>query len=198
MSDVIDSKVDTDHHRNGNGSRNQTGSCPACAEFSALIARFISVAEATERQVQALSAEVRKALIPIAEENRHLHEQDADRRIMVPFALEVIAMLERQSAEVEQIDQGALALSYIDKCRAVDQKEVMNMLQRRGIEEIKIPRGSEPNPETHDVERVRPTHDKHKHGRISRLLRRGYWRRHDSFLIKPAAVEVWGPAVAEA
>jgi hypothetical protein len=149
-----------------------------------------------EKQTQNICAQQAKVLTSLAEENRSLRDKDMDRRVTVAYALDIITMLERHEVEISEAEQGTLQFGQLERCRAVDQKQAMAMLQRLGVEEIRIRRGAEPNDELHDVIRTRPTIETRKHGRISQMLRRGYRRRHDGLLILPALVEVWGPVAA--
>jgi hypothetical protein len=161
------------------------------ADLSARVQNF-------ERQLQSFNAVFNKTLTPLAEANRLLHATHADDEKILSVAMGLIQMIDRQSAEITEAEQGVLAFTTVEECREVDRLDATNQLARLGIEEMIIPRGMPVDLAIHDIERVRPSVHANKFGRIASVKKRGWRRRRDGQIVRAPLVEVWGPQAAVA
>jgi hypothetical protein len=140
-----------------------------------------------------LVALVEKAILPLAESNRVLMERDSDQNILSPVVQSLALILDRNETELSQADRAVSSFVFIEECRSMDKQEIINLLQFFGVEQFTLKAGTPFDPATSAVKHVRTIHDASRHGKVSKVLRPGYRRVTDGWVIRPAWVEVFGP-----
>jgi hypothetical protein len=167
-------------------------------DWEKLLSAISSRLDIIDRQVQSLTIELEKVLVPMAEQNRQLLDRLVDEHIVLPYALGLIEIIDRQGREIGDTAQGVMEFSALEDCRSIDRQELLNVLTRLGIEEFKAPRGTRCTPDLHKIIRVLPSSRTERHNRISVVIRSGFIRVRDQLVVRRALVEAWGPVAAVA
>ena len=165
------------------------GKCPATllsADVNRLIvvlAEEIKAQKSLKEHMQAIEkqtlhcVELERTVAVLAEENRKLREHEIDAYFVLPIALSIIGIIDRQSAEISDFEQQVMDFDFIERCRKVDRAELLDFLATLGIEPLTHRRGEKFDTRTQTIGRVRPTVHHNKFERVHSILRPGYWRR---------------------
>jgi hypothetical protein len=199
------SDLDARGNRNGNPNRQPDSSPSDLNQILKRLADLRAENETLKELIRALQIQAQKCIellertiIPLSHENRQLREFDLDNYIVWPYAMRVIQIIDRQSAEITDAEQQVMEFSFVENCRSIDRAEHLELLYMLGIEPLSQRRGELRDTRTQQTGRIRPTSQSSKFGRVHRILRPGYWRRRDGAIVRPTLVEVWGPQAAVA
>ena len=131
------------------------------------------------------------AIVPLAQENRRLHEKEVDEKILKPVVLGLVQILDRQAGELSEAEKGIGAIAFLEDCRRIDKAEIFNILAQFEIEEINCDVGNALDSTIHNIKAIRAARNRAQVNRIARVLRPGYRRRSDGWVARACWVEVW-------
>jgi len=142
------------------------------------------------RQLSSLLELIQRCFAPLAEQNAALRNRDIDQHVIAPLAETVIEMLDDIQSESCERDG---AFGVLAECRDADRERLLQLLRRYDIHEYMPGRGTRFDVSRHTGVRAE-TRRRERVGLIRAVIRPGYIRRRDNWVVRAARVEVYVPA----
>lgn len=150
---------------------------------------------AIEECLAAVCERLERAVVPLAEENRALRNEELDLHVVRPLLEIIIQVLGRLDDELrEGPDEGAFGI--LRAARQADREEYHQILRHFGVTAKHPKRGDRFSPSVHKVISRQATASANAVGRLRRVMRPAYIRERNGQVIEKAWVEVYVQAVA--
>jgi hypothetical protein len=146
--------------------------------------------ESIETKVDKLDTTFKEMMPALVRQEREFHEQDLERWVR-QYALSIVEIIDRQTQELGQADHGVPSFDLVEDVRRIDREEHLTILRVLGFEQVSSIIGARFDSKVHAPREIRHTSQRSKIGRIAAVLRPGYVRRSDGFVLRPVVVSVF-------
>jgi molecular chaperone GrpE (heat shock protein) len=119
-----------------------------------------------------------------------LEQREIDFAIIQPLVANIAEIVDRIERELSD-EEGDGVFGALRDCRKADREELLNTVRCFGVDQFRPARGDVFDARSHRVAETRAAQSTCEVDRVCRVLRPGYKRVVDGWVIRPAWVAVW-------